>query len=152
MVHQYNPMNQIIQNEIKCLKCGDIIFSDSRHAFVTCSCGNVSVDGGLSYLRRVWKTQEFEERSLSTDREKLKECIKKTESVGYSGIVEIIVENYSTMPIGDLYKNQKLFNILYDAVHLAVNSNRNSFGIVLAIIRAMRDNGVLDMEKFNNGN
>lgn len=29
----------IIKNRIKCLKCGDIIESNSVHYFVTCSCG-----------------------------------------------------------------------------------------------------------------
>lgn len=29
-----------------------VIESTYRHDFVTCSCGRVSVDGGLDYLRR----------------------------------------------------------------------------------------------------
>lgn len=36
---------------IKCLKCGDIIKSYSRHDFKYCSCENVFVDGGDDYLR-----------------------------------------------------------------------------------------------------
>ena len=51
-------MNKIIKNSVKCLKCGDIIESVHRHDFVTCSCGNVSVDGGLDYCRRVLKDME----------------------------------------------------------------------------------------------
>jgi len=39
-------------NSAKCLKCGDTIVSASRHDFVTCSCGNLSVDGGHDYLKR----------------------------------------------------------------------------------------------------
>jgi len=40
-------------NKIKCNECNDEIESKDRHDFVTCSCGNCSVDGGTEYLRRV---------------------------------------------------------------------------------------------------
>jgi hypothetical protein len=43
----------IVQNAVICHKCEDFIFSGSRHSFVTCKCGAISVDGGQSYLRRV---------------------------------------------------------------------------------------------------
>lgn len=48
-------MKRIIENSAKCLKCGDKIVSKHRHDYITCSCGNVSVDGGLDYCRRVFK-------------------------------------------------------------------------------------------------
>ena len=41
----------ILANSAKCLKCGDHIYSASTHNFVECSCGNVFVDGGMSYIR-----------------------------------------------------------------------------------------------------
>lgn len=44
----------ILHNKAKCLKCGDVIESMYRHDFVTCSCGNLSVDGGTCYLRRAF--------------------------------------------------------------------------------------------------
>lgn len=37
---------------MKCNNCGDIIESTSVHDFKTCSCGNISVDGGHVYLKR----------------------------------------------------------------------------------------------------
>ena len=43
----------IVQNAVICNKCDDYIFSAGRHSFVTCSCGNISVDGGQEYVRRV---------------------------------------------------------------------------------------------------
>jgi len=43
----------ILKNAITCLGCGDTIRSTHRHDFVTCSCGESSVDGGSAYLRRV---------------------------------------------------------------------------------------------------
>lgn len=41
----------ILSNSAKCLKCGDEIFSAHRHHFVECSCGEIFVDGGMSYIR-----------------------------------------------------------------------------------------------------
>jgi hypothetical protein len=41
------------RNRAECLLCGDIIESTYRHDFVTCACGNLSVDGGPDYHRRV---------------------------------------------------------------------------------------------------
>jgi hypothetical protein len=34
-----------------CHDCFDVIESKSRHNFVTCSCSNIFVDGGLDYER-----------------------------------------------------------------------------------------------------
>ena len=58
-------MQKIIKNQVKCLKCGDIIESKNRHDFVTCSCGNVSFDGGKDYLRRTFHNKDdYEELSI----------------------------------------------------------------------------------------
>lgn len=59
-------MQKILSNRVKCKKCGEIIESKSVHNFVTCSCGNVSVDGGLCYLKRSFKPDGpgFEELSV----------------------------------------------------------------------------------------
>ena len=53
MIH-YN----IIRNAIRCNLCGDEIESDSRHAYVQCSCGACAVDGGHDYLRRCFKSRD----------------------------------------------------------------------------------------------
>ena len=45
-------MRRIKVNKVRCLKCEDVIESTHRHDFVTCKCGNVSVDGGKDYLKR----------------------------------------------------------------------------------------------------
>ena len=53
-----DPIMYIVSNQIECLKCGDKPFSMHRHHYSTCKCGEVSADGGQSYLRRVgsnWK-------------------------------------------------------------------------------------------------
>jgi hypothetical protein len=43
----------IVQNAVICNKCDDFIFSAHRHSYVECKCGNIAVDGGQDYLRRV---------------------------------------------------------------------------------------------------
>ena len=35
-----------------CTKCNCILYSIRTHDFITCKCGNLSVDGGKSYLKR----------------------------------------------------------------------------------------------------
>lgn len=42
----------IIKNQAQCRLCGDIIQSLHRHDFKWCSCEEIYVDGGLSYIRR----------------------------------------------------------------------------------------------------
>ena len=56
--------SRIIINQIKCLKCGDIITSESVHDFKSCSCGNCAVDGGKYYLRRCGNKEDWEELSI----------------------------------------------------------------------------------------
>lgn len=38
-------------NRAKCNLCGDVITSTYRHDFVSCSCGEIFVDGGNDYNR-----------------------------------------------------------------------------------------------------
>jgi hypothetical protein len=45
-------MKRISTNKAKCLACGETLESRHRHDYVTCSCGNLSVDGGKDYLKR----------------------------------------------------------------------------------------------------
>ena len=63
----------ILQNQIKCLYCEDVIYSASRHNFETCKCGKVSVDGGMDYLRRVG--HGFEEQSIIIPNEVYDKCM-----------------------------------------------------------------------------
>ena len=50
-------IGDIFENKAKCLKCRDIIISTHRHDYVTCKCGNLSVDGGSYYCHRVYKDE-----------------------------------------------------------------------------------------------
>ena len=45
---------KLIKNKWKCLYCNDIIESKHQHHFISCKCGKTSIDGGTSYIRRVY--------------------------------------------------------------------------------------------------
>ena len=59
----------IISNKVRCLVCGEVIESNSVHDFKWCKCGNVAVDGGHDYLKRCYKTNNYEELSEITNEE-----------------------------------------------------------------------------------
>ena len=54
----------IKRNSAECLKCGDKIESRHVHDFVSCSCGNIGVDGGSHYLRRIGTLDNYKETSI----------------------------------------------------------------------------------------
>lgn len=54
----------IQRNSATCNKCGDQLVSEHRHDFVTCQCGNLSVDGGLDYLKRTYGVAGYTETSI----------------------------------------------------------------------------------------
>lgn len=45
-------MPRIIKlNSARCLICNQILVSRSVHDYVTCKCGNLSIDGGNEYIK-----------------------------------------------------------------------------------------------------
>lgn len=100
----------IIQNQVRCNKCGDEPYSATRHDFKRCKCGNIAVDGGMAYLRRVGGIRDMTDLSMNMDNEDLTKCVV--------------------------------------AVTRMKETGRNDLGIALGVIRALRDGGYLDMEKF----
>jgi hypothetical protein len=57
----------LLLNAVQCLSCNEVIVSRHRHDYKSCKCGNVSVDGGLDYKRRGFKTEaSFVERCAYT--------------------------------------------------------------------------------------
>lgn len=79
----------IIENKIRCKKCGDIIESKTRHDFKWCSCKSVAVDGGKDYLRRLGNFDDFEELSKSSTKEG-KKMKMKTKKERFRLILEVI--------------------------------------------------------------
>jgi hypothetical protein len=62
----------ILENKVKCLKCEDIIVSAHRHDFNSCSCGKISVDGGMDYLRRSGDLDNYEDLSIYGTQDEMK--------------------------------------------------------------------------------
>jgi hypothetical protein len=62
---------KILSNQVKCLECGDEIYSAYRHDFKYCKCGAVGVDGGMDYLKRNYKdaTSNYVDLSISIEDE-----------------------------------------------------------------------------------
>ena len=62
-------MEKILLNRIQCNRCGDVIVSLHRHDLKWCKCGDVAVDGGTDYLRRLTSgpSAGFIERSKYED-------------------------------------------------------------------------------------
>jgi len=66
----------ILQNQIRCKKCGDEPFSAHRHDFKYCRCGAVAVDGGMEYLKRAGDVRDgYDELSYSLDDKIVAECV-----------------------------------------------------------------------------
>lgn len=57
----------LTRNSARCDECGEEVESRHRHDFVTCSCENLSVDGGLDYRRRSFRTWNWTDTSIGSD-------------------------------------------------------------------------------------
>jgi len=62
-------VKKLIQNQVRCNRCGDEPYSASVHDYKECKCGSIAVDGGLSYTRRVGNINEYTEISMSLEEE-----------------------------------------------------------------------------------
>jgi len=62
------PKKQILlRNKAMCDNCHEVIESKSRHDYISCSCGNLAVDGGLSYTKRNFGERGYTELSFYAD-------------------------------------------------------------------------------------
>lgn len=57
-------VEKILRNSAKCLECNEEIVSAHRHDFRRCSCGNICVDGGKDYIRRAFRSGNYEDTSV----------------------------------------------------------------------------------------
>lgn len=64
----------IVQNQVRCNKCGDEPYSAHRHDFKPCKCGAVTVDGGLDYLRRLGNAEDYTELSYEMPDAAIADC------------------------------------------------------------------------------
>jgi ribosomal protein L37E len=76
---------KILQNQIRCNKCGDEPYSAHRHDFKYCKCGAVAVDGGMEYLRRVGNPDEYTDLSYSMPKDIVNEIVEATKEMRDTG-------------------------------------------------------------------
>lgn len=50
---------------VKCNTCKEVIFSEYRHDFKYCGCGDTFVDGGTDYLRTGWADKAGNPQTIS---------------------------------------------------------------------------------------
>jgi hypothetical protein len=50
-------VDKVKRNRAKCANCDDIIESYYTHDFKYCKCGRIAVDGGKSYIRRLFRKE-----------------------------------------------------------------------------------------------
>jgi len=50
---------------VKCLKCGDTIYSRAQHDFHYCSCKSVGIDGGRQYTRIIGDIKDIQEKQIN---------------------------------------------------------------------------------------
>lgn len=72
----------ILRNQAMCPDCGDHVASFNVHDYRSCKCGNISVDGGVDYLRRLFKGKRPIETSVSIPVE-----IPYREAASYLGLL-----------------------------------------------------------------
>lgn len=62
---------KIALNSARCKLCNETLVSKHRHDFNSCKCGNLSVDGGLAYIRRAFMKgpDSYEELSVAAPEE-----------------------------------------------------------------------------------
>ena len=157
-------MRIIIQNEAMCNKCGDVVYSAHVHDFRSCKCGAIAVDGGQAYLRRVGDIANFTDRSLTMDSEMLnraKDAVEKARKKRNSSplltaaaIIKSLARDrlLATDILAATGPEKTLAAVTVskcaEAVEWALNTNRNSYGVVFSVIRALRDRNVLKIEEF----
>lgn len=86
----------IVQNAVICNKCDELIYSAHRHDFRECKCGNIAVDGGQEYLRRVGKGLEdgsFTDYSWGIDEKIYRECAEAVLQAAETGRNAIGIAN-----------------------------------------------------------
>lgn len=72
-------LRHIVSNQVECKNCGDRPYSASVHDFKYCKCGDIAVDGGQDYLRRVGNIKGYNDLSISMDPEALQKVIEEVE-------------------------------------------------------------------------
>ncbi len=131
-----STMNLVtLSNQVRCLICHDTPYSSHRHDYVMCKCGNVGVDGGMSCQRIIYKDDEWTDMSihmLERDYDELKALLKEPLHNEDADLCCDVYINYMKYE-----KSSKI--ILLPAANWAIETFRNSIGLICAFARTYRD-------------
>ncbi len=147
----------IVANSVRCKLCGDNIFSGHRHDMVACKCGNISVDGGQDYLRRVGGIGEYVDTSIVMDLDDMifivdalkdmRELLSdraNTHMITMCVLSMLMSRGYMIVNTGHELKKHFLTyhgESVRNVVVWALDTGRTNSGIANAVIRAVRDAG-----------
>lgn len=154
-------MNKIIlQNEAQCLNCNDIIWSGSRHDFKSCKCGNICVDGGMEYIRRVYSSNDavglMRDRSLTvSDGDAFKRLVKTVEFFTHNRVDDDVIMLLVCLAYHKdrdryrpKYQPEEFVDDVLEEIDTMKDTGRNALGITLGVIRVLRRHKLLDPELF----
>tara|TARA_R110000803_G_scaffold13142_3_gene37125 strand:- start:993 stop:1400 length:408 start_codon:yes stop_codon:yes gene_type:complete len=87
----------VLQNQVRCLICKDEPCSSRKWDFQRCECGAVAVDGGMEYLKRIGKPEDYRDMSVTIPAGVVDACnraindtIRNTPD-GIVGVVAVVV-------------------------------------------------------------
>lgn len=125
----------ILSNQVLCLKCEDAPFSSSRHDMRSCTCGNVSVDGGTAYLRRMFGSEEWRDISIEWPRTKYDAVVEQLSPLFDGDDMSLLVDKWIEIENLDIVMHEALTK----AATWAKTTRRNMFGLICAMARTERD-------------
>lgn len=102
----------LLLNKAMCDNCHEVIKSKHRHDFVSCSCGNLSVDGGMDYCKRNFGEHGYTELSMYANEDDI-ETIRKYFTWGSYGIEgneprkDILLKDLTDEHLQDIISTQK---------------------------------------------
>jgi len=135
----------ILSNQVRCHKCGDTPFSAHRHDFRSCKCGAIAVDGGTSYLRRVGDIHAYDDMSIEIPDNVGQDALFAIATCRDTNQLEMSRESVTRV----LQRAGIVLEVSLEAKREAMlliswckDTDRNDFGVLCAIARAYRDNGV----------
>lgn len=120
-----------MRNRAKCKLCQEVLESFHRHDFVTCKCGEISIDGGQDYFKcsaKNWGNflrvddENFEHpvRSVDSEDQVDNKLVEKEEMpqepMGSGQILDLIIKQYEDLPQHAMFQpatNSDVLSVLY---------------------------------------
>ena len=134
----------ILSNQVICKLCGDAPYSTHRHDYKTCKCGEVGVDGGMDYLRRVGNSANYKDISIEWKMDYYTKIADLLNCCYIDGSELLISQQTAVDKIVSLYieaasLGDHLEEPLRRATEWSYRTGRNSYGLICALARTERD-------------